>query len=476
MDFIVPLLFLLVVLFLTTIVTWGVTSIHNLESEKLQIQSRQESHQRTLRLFTEKLATVKETFEALDILASQIWEEINASSVGIYVLDSSVDPALKQVKGAACVGPFPIFSEMSIGIEDKIIENSRNRSAHFKKEVIRSGEGLLGEVIDTMTSANYGRSQQINLPRGIDTMMAVPLTFEGRFIGLIVAVNRKHSTEPYSNNDLEEFEGLSIQAALAASLILVYTERQKQDRIVQELASYSKMQKLLLPSIPSKLGVYRFAAYQTPAMEVSGDFYDFAELDENRVLVIVADAAGKNLPACLMTSMCRSFVRCLNDRFTDVESFLLDLNRLIHAHSDPSQFVTLNALLIDMSKHECKLGCAGHTPLLLRSASGELKVLKPAGHALGMWSNDESTRFEIISFNFEPGMKICLYSDGINESKNRAQELFGDGRFWKLFQECADSPKKTIARIIGEVKKFSEDMPQADDQTLMVISRRPLDA
>ena len=301
--------------------------------------------------------------------------------------------------------------------------------------------------------------------------MAIPLTFEGKFIGLMVAVNRRNDTRVFSERDLENFQRLAIQAEFSANLILVYKERQKQDRIVQELASYAKMQRTLMPKIPKKVGDYRFAAYQAPAMEVSGDFYDYADLDDHRVLLIVADATGTNLPACLMTSMCSSFVRCLKERFTDVQSFLLDLNRLIQANSNDNQFVTLAALLIDMSINECVLGNAGHTAALIRKTDGELLVKKPQGDALGMWPNDDDTVYETIRFPFERGMKICLYSDGINEAKNGADELFGDERLRNLFKECDLPPRKTINLILDKVKEFSGDTPQSDDQTVMVISR-----
>ena len=380
---------------------------------------------------------------------------------------------------------FPIFDVKSdrehdsnidnSALEDKIYENPHNRTAHFKSETAVIGKGLLGEVIETrkpmVIDVRNGLPPERNLPRRVWTMMAIPLTFEGKLIGLMVAVNRRDNMRVFGESDLEEFSRLAVQAEFSANLILVYKERQKQDRIVQELASYANMQRTLMPKIPKKVNDYRFAVYQAPAMEVSGDFYDYAVLDEHRILLIVADATGKNLPACLMTSMCYSFVRCLKERFTDVQSFLLDLNRLIQANSNVNQFVTLAALLIDMSINECVLGNAGHTPALIRTADGELLSKKPAGDALGMWPNDDNTVYETIRFPFTRGMKICLYSDGINEAKNSADELFGDARLRNLFKTCDLLPKKTINLIIDKVKEFSGETPQSDDQTIMVISR-----
>jgi Serine phosphatase RsbU, regulator of sigma subunit len=484
MDFLIPFIFLACVVVAVSFILWSLGSIQAFQEKTRKVEAKHVTARNTLNQFMSKLATVDETFEAMDILVSSFWEDINCESIGIYVLDDSSDSG-DVLKGAACTAMFPIFDTReekaysstidNSALEEKVFENPRYRTAHFKSETVVSGKGLLGEVIKThkpmIIDTRDEQSKTTAQPHRVWTMMAIPLTFEGKFIGIMVAVNRRDGIRAFSDLDMEEFQRLAVQAEFSANLILVYKERQKQDRIVQELASYAKMQRTLMPKIPKKVGDYRFAAYQAPAMEVSGDFYDYEVLDDHRVLLIVADATGKNLPACLMTSMCSSFVRCLKERFTDVQSFLLDLNRLIQANSNDNQFVTLAALLIDMSINECVLGNAGHTAALIRKADGELVVMKPKGDALGMWPNDDDTVYETIRFPFERGMKIGLYSDGINEAKNGADELFGDERLRNLFKECDLPPRKTINMILDKVKEFSGDTPQSDDQTVMVISR-----
>ena len=484
MDFLIPFIFLACVVVAVSFILWSLGSIQAFQEKTRKVEAKHVTARNTLNQFMSKLATVDETFEAMDILVSSFWEDINCESIGIYVLDDSSGSG-DVLKGAACTAMFPIFDTRAdkaysstidnSAVEEKVCENPRYRTAHFKSETVVSGKGLLGEVIKTrkpmIIDTRDEQSKKAAQPHRVWTMMAIPLTFEGKFIGIMVAVNRRDGIRAFSDLDMEEFQRLAVQAEFSANLILVYKERQKQDRIVQELASYAKMQRTLMPKIPKKVGDYRFAAYQAPAMEVSGDFYDYEVLDDHRVLLIVADATGKNLPACLMTSLCSSFVRCLKEGFTDVQSFLLDLNRLSQANSNDNQFVTLAALLIDMSINECVLGNAGHTAALIRKADGELVVMKPKGDALGMWPNDDDTVYETIRFPFERGMKIGLYSDGINEAKNGADELFGDERLRNLFKECDLPPRKTINMILDKVKEFSGDTPQSDDQTVMVISR-----
>ena len=326
MDFLIPFIFLACVVLAVSFILWSLGSIQAFQERTRKIEAKQVTARNTLNQFMSKLATVDETFEAMDILVSSFWEDINCESIGIFVLEESTEPET-VLRGAACTAMFPIFDTRdgktysstidNTALEEKVFENPRYRTAHFKSETVVSGKGLLGEVIQTrkpmIIDTRNGQTNADIQPRRVWTMMAIPLTFEGKFIGLMVAVNRRDGIRAFNDHDMEEFQQLAIQAEFSANLILVYKERQKQDRIVQELASYAKMQRTLMPKIPKKVGDYRFAAYQAPAMEVSGDFYDYAVLDDHRVLLIVADATGKNLPACLMTSMCSSFVRCRVD-------------------------------------------------------------------------------------------------------------------------------------------------------------------
>lgn len=434
---------------------------------------QQDAYRRFLNQFVQKLATVAELTEALSIIVTKVCEDVDAESAGIFVPDEN-DPS--YLRGAACTGYFPILTVNQKAPSPKVRVNARYRMAYFHSEVIGPGEGLVGHVAITRQPALYNRlesgSTEWSLPPEVKTMMVMPLLAEDRFVGVICAVNRRRAISPFSQQNLDFFQQFSSQPALACSLIAIYAERRRQDRLNRELEVCAELQKSMLPEIPPSIGEYQFATSHQPAYEVSGDFYDFIVVDDNRIMVMVADATGKGLPACLMTSMSQCFVRAMVERYTDMKTFLLDVNRLVYANSDSAHFLTVNLLLIDLSTHTCEFGCAGHTPLLRRDADGTCSVLKPSGPALGMWPNDLPDLFETMTFPLEPGALFCLFTDGLTEALNKYQEEFGLERLVAEWQKGFPSPKEAADGVMAKVKAFAGEEAQADDQTIIVFGRK----
>ena len=133
MDFLIPFIFLICVILAVTFILWSLANIQSLQERTREVEAKNVTARNTLNQFMSKLATVDETFEALDILASSFWEEINCESIGIYVLDQSTDSKDIHLKGAACTAMFPIFgireSKANVQnvanntLEDKVFEN-----------------------------------------------------------------------------------------------------------------------------------------------------------------------------------------------------------------------------------------------------------------------------------------------------------------------------------------------------------------
>jgi len=347
--------------------------------------------------------------------------------------------------------------------------------AYFHSELVRPGYGPLGEVMLTKEPILYYREPRRKarwaLPPEVKTMMVMPLMVDDKFVGVVCLVNRHKDISGFMPHDLAIFKELSVQPALACNLLIIYSERSRQDRLKRELEVCAELQKSMLPSIPAQLGEYRFATMNRPAFEVSGDFYDFIQVDESHILVMIADATGKGLPACLMTSMSRCFARAMVEKYTNMNDFLLEVNRLVFGNSDVSHFLTMNILMVDLLNNKCEFGCAGHTPLLVKYADGRCESLKPKGVALGMWPNDFPDLFETKTFLFEPGMAICMFTDGITEALNKNQNEFGIKRLEKQWAVKAATPEDAIKGIQNEVAYFVKEEPQADDQTLLVIER-----
>lgn len=466
---------LALILLLVEIATHCFASIMHKRARILEKSRQQGADRRFLNQFIQKLATVNELIEALSIIVTKVCKDQDAESAGVFVPDE-MDPSF--LRGASCTGYFPILTVNDKTHSPKIRENARYRIAYFQSEIVHPYEGIIGEVAATRQPILFNREDNVTprwpIPLEVKTMMVMPLMSEDRFVGVVCAVNRKRSLFPFTEHNLEFFQQLSAQPALACSLIAIYAERRRQDRLNRELEVCAELQQSMLPDIPARLGEYRFAALNRPAFEVSGDFYDFMLLEDNRLLLMVADATGKGLPACLMTSMSQCFVRGLVERYTDMKSFLLDVNRLIYANTDNAHFLTVNLLLIDLNTHTCEFGCAGHTPLLRREADGTCTALKPTGPALGMWPNDFPDLFETMTFTIKPGTRFCLYTDGLTEALNRYKEEFGQTRMMHEWQKDFDSIQEAAEHVFAKVKTHAGEVPQTDDQTIIAFSREPV--
>jgi sigma-B regulation protein RsbU (phosphoserine phosphatase) len=473
----VPIAIFLLIVFATGQGLWSLRQMRRLQHNLQHSRMRDEAHRRFINHFIHKLATATEVAEAMSIVVSQVCEDLGAESVGIFVpLEGTANAVLQ---GSACTGFFPIFTVKPSLLNVKVHENARYRAAYFHAEQLRAGDGPLGQVVISREPLLWNKDPRRNqddaqfFPREVRSLMALPLMVEQHFVGIICAVNRRRGNiNPFTEEDLAYFQEQSSQPALACSLVVVYADRQRQDRIRREVEFCGTMQSSMLPQVPPRWAELAFAVYYQAAFEVSGDSYDFIPIDDDRLLIVVADAAGKGMPACLMSSMSHSFVRGTISHYTTLNEFMLNLNHLIYSNSDDSHYITMNLLLIDRRDYGCEFGCAGHTPLLLRQADGSCQALKPAGPALGMWPNELLDNFETATFTFTPGMAICLFTDGFPEALNKNHEEFGLKQLQKLWRGAPGAPDAVIQHILSTVRHYCGEEPQSDDQTLFVIKRK----
>jgi serine phosphatase RsbU (regulator of sigma subunit) len=223
--------------------------------------------------------------------------------------------------------------------------------------------------------------------------------------------------------------------------------------------------------VPAEYGEYRIQPFSRSAREVGGDFYDFVQLDGGRLMFVIGDASGKGVPACMLMAMCQSFVRSSAQRFQGLEVFLEQLNRYLFHDTDRGHFVTLAVCIIDVENHICEYARAGHTELLLRLASGVTRVIKPDGPSLGLLPDELGVHFDTLSFRFKPGTSLMLFTDGITEALDEDENEFGIERLEQIWRTTDGSPEEVSKRVLSAVEEFKGDAPQADDQTILVISR-----
>ncbi len=297
--------------------------------------------------------------------------------------------------------------------------------------------------------------------------MLAPLLSDDKLLGVMVAVSQRRDRR-YKEEDLRRFTELAPHAMMAKLLIQNYAESSKQERLDQELDFARQLQSGMLPPPKANWGPFSLQAFTCSAKEVNGDFYDFVQIDEDRMLVVIGDACGKGVPACMLTAMTRSYIRAAAANFTDLEFFLREINRNLHQESEADRFVSLACCIFDRRNSIMEVARAGHTELLT-FVRGHIRRINPEGAVLGLLP-DELVVFDTMCMEFNGNMALLLYSDGITEALSKEGEEFGIERLEQLFrstQERHEPPIEACNTILAAVGKFAET--QIDDQTLLLV-------
>jgi serine phosphatase RsbU (regulator of sigma subunit) len=261
------------------------------------------------------------------------------------------------------------------------------------------------------------------------------------------------------------------QVVLAHNFVQIYTTLSEQQRINQELYFTRQLQSSLIPKKFPVWDQFVVHSFTRSAKEVNGDFYDFVEIDEDRLLLVVGDASGKGIPACMMMAMTRSFIRANIGRFTTLENLLFELNSNLYRDTDDERYITLAFCLMDRKRSTIDYARAGHTPLILFRDSA-IHTIFPDGSALGLVPN-ELTHFDILSFEFRRDTTLLIFSDGISEALNDHDEEYGLSNLCKVFENACRNqmaPDAIIGKVLQDVDAFADPARgQTDDQTMVIV-------
>ncbi|MBE6364828.1 MAG: GAF domain-containing protein [Lentisphaerae bacterium] len=402
---------------------------------------------------------------ALHSSACYVCEQIEAGSVAIYGLNN------RKLTALGVCGDYPLTADGNVNM------NNRKLLETLRSEVIPCGEGFIGSIADSRhgelvpLASIDERFSRYPAQNSLGSVMAVPMVKEGIVYGVICAVDNKMlSDRPFSFAQFARLKSLASQVLMVQQLVHVYGEISRRERIDQELAFVRQFQTSLLPPDSVTLGDFSVCARTTSAKEVNGDFYDMVKIDDNRMLVMVGDACGKGMPACILASMTRSFARAMAAQFTTLTKFLRDVNANLNRDSDADRFITMGCCLIDKRGGLIEFGRAGHTDMIMH-IHGHLRRLSPRGTALGMLP-DEDAEFDTICLAVDSDTSIMLFSDGLSEALNHDREEFGTDRLANAFHVACDHRDTTtgiIDDVMAAVHEFEYE--QNDDQTMILIHR-----
>lgn len=252
-----------------------------------------------------------------------------------------------------------------------------------------------------------------------------------------------------------------------------YISRQaERQRIQRELEIARRVQLSFLPREKPKLKGIDVASICIPAAEVGGDYYDFIEIDDHRLGVVIGDVSGKGISAAFHMTLTKGFLKSQVKSGLSPREIMINLNELFYENVERGTFISMIYGIFDLEKKNFAFSRAGHNPLLIqKNHSDQVEILCPRGLALGL---EKGTIFDRVIEEYKIGMNhddvFVFYTDGFSEAMNSQKEEFGENRLQSMMETFpAISAEQIIDSFKSEIFEFVGDAPQHDDMTMLVV-------
>jgi phosphoserine phosphatase RsbU/P len=343
-------------------------------------------------------------------------------------------------------------------------------------EDFRISSTVLGRVLNERTSLlildaasdKAFSSRESIVGAQVRSILAVPLQTDERAIGIIY-VDSSRQVRLFSPDDLNLLTVMANVAAIRIEHARLVQIEQADKLLAHDLQQAAELQRALLPAEPPEIDGFDVAGYNAPSRTVGGDYYDFVQLADGRIALLIADVAGKGLPAALMMSSLHARVHVIFEELANVADHVDRLNRTTSASCPSNRFVTFFVAVLNPASGELCYSNAGHnSPVIVRS-DGTIEELEPTGPVLGI---SPAFTYKEKNCRLNPGDLIALFSDGVTEACNPDGEEFGEDRLSAILREHRQESATRIVEIVNQqVNAFARGTAQGDDITLVVARR-----
>jgi sigma-B regulation protein RsbU (phosphoserine phosphatase) len=419
-------------------------------------------------LLTEENQRLRKAVEELSIL-NDMARVISSTMTMDAVIENIVKRAVKAIGGQQ--GMITIVDEQS-PTEMKTLIRAQNSTSNL--QTFHLNQNILGWMMINKKPLlandlhNDPRFSGVHVENTFHSLLCVPLLVKNRMIAILAVFNKKN-TDAFSEDDKRLLSIIAAQSAQILENSRLYEQEKSLQRMQEEIKFAARIQNDLLPKKFPQLPGYDIAGKSIPAQAIGGDYFDFIPIDGSRIGVCLGDVTGKGLPAALLMSNVQATLRGQTLVSISPKECIMRSNRLLYQSTSPEKFVTLFYGMLDTEKHSIWFSNAGHDNPYLISANGEMKRLKTGGTVLSVM---EEFPFEEEMVELKPGDVIVIYSDGITEAMNSADELYGEERLVEVLKKSKDlSAKELIDMVVSEAREHAAGHPQSDDMTIVVVRR-----
>ncbi len=394
---------------------------------------------------------------------------------------------LRSVLSRMLDGLFAIFPQADRGLvllrDGNRLVPAAVKDRRGKKERLEYSKTIISKAVaerKAILSRDVAQDDDIPSAQSITqlnirSVMCVPLLSQDAKVLGVIQLDIQDTTRKFDTDDMEILTSVASQAAISIEHARLHREKMKHARTERELAFARDVQHSFLPGAMPELEGYSFWAYYQAARQVGGDFYDFLRLPNGKVAIALGDVAGKGVPAALMmvkvSGLCKLALLSHPD---SVGRAMSALNRDVYDAGADRGFVTLVLCVIDPQDHRIAVAIAGHMPPLFRRADGTIDDAvgyQVRGKPLGI---EREAEFHTEQTQLEPGESVVLFSDGISEAMDSAEDPYSIARIREqLTLSHGKSPAETGEALLDDVRRHVADGEQRDDVSLVIFQRDP---
>ena len=378
--------------------------------------------------------------------------------------------------------PYDAAGIFVVQCTDKELVSQGEEPCTFKAEAVRGydidelqdlhlklGEGFIGSVAvsgepvishDVRTDPVY-----VNARDRTRSEMVAPIISNDEVIGVFDL--ESDELNAYSDDDLEVLMLLASQVAIIIEKVMLHEQLIEKKRLEGQLEVARQVQLELLPASDPVLEGFDISAYNFPTEEVSGDYYDWVRIYDDQIGLVIADVAGKGIPAALLMVFLRASLRAATHIGYATHISMAKVNYLLWESIERNQFITAFYGILDASNRTLSYSNAGHNPPMLIGADGTTSFVDRGEQPLGMF---RETRYHEYYHTFKPGEILVLYTDGVTEAMNSADEEFGRDRLAAAVKDASElGARELVASMQRAVLEWTDGLGSSDDATFFVI-------
>jgi serine phosphatase RsbU (regulator of sigma subunit)/pSer/pThr/pTyr-binding forkhead associated (FHA) protein len=391
-------------------------------------------------------ATLSET---LDQIAMLVFEAVPADRCLIMMRDV----AAEELKVAAA------------RLRDREGEVGEIRiSRHVLDEVVGQGKAVL--TSDAQHDPRFASSTMTI--QGIRSVLAVPLGVGENVFGIVYA-DSPIAEGRFTEDHLKVLTTLSSVASIRVENARLLEQQIERERLEHELHLAMEIQQRFQPAAPPQVQGYELQGISFSCYEIGGDYYDFIEREDGRMVVALGDVSGKGTAAALLMSSLHAAVHAQAASRSSLVETVTAVNRYLAENIPSNRFVTLFYAELDPKSGSLSFVNAGHNPPLIVHTDGTVEHLGAGGLPLGIIPHAE---YREGRTQLNPGDVLVIYSDGVSEALGPTGEEFGPERLYDVVAQNVTASASGIRdRIESALTKFAQGTPANDDITLVIVKR-----